>query len=58
MLFAYGAPTTNRTPDLMITNQLLYHLSYKGLFLVQFISEDFFETFVTDFIQQLRVLRE
>ena len=25
-----GAPTTTRTPDLMITNQLLYQLSYKG----------------------------
>ena len=30
MLFAYGAPTTTRTPDLLITNQLLYQLSYKG----------------------------
>ena len=53
-----GAPTTNRTPDLLLTRQLLYRLSYKGVFLVQFISEDFFETFVTNLIQQLRVLRE
>ena len=30
MLFAYGAPTKIRTPDLLITNQLLYQLSYKG----------------------------
>lgn len=26
-----GAGTRNRTPDLMITNQLLYQLSYAGL---------------------------
>jgi len=26
----YGAPTKIRTPDLLITNQLLYQLSYKG----------------------------
>ena len=26
----YGAPTMIRTPDLLITNQLLYQLSYKG----------------------------
>lgn len=25
-----GADKRNRTPDLMITNQLLYHLSYVG----------------------------
>jgi len=27
----YGARTTIRTPDLLITNQLLYRLSYEGL---------------------------
>ncbi len=26
----YGADTKNRTRDLLITNQLLYHLSYAG----------------------------
>ena len=26
-----GAGTRNRTPDLMITNQLLYQLSYAGI---------------------------
>ena len=31
----YGAPTTIRTPDLLITNQLLYQLSYKGKTLVE-----------------------
>ena len=25
---AYGAPRETRTPDPLITNQLLYHLSY------------------------------
>lgn len=27
----YGAPTRTRTADLLITNQLLYQLSYRGL---------------------------
>ena len=27
---AYGAPTRTRTADLLITNQLLYQLSYRG----------------------------
>ncbi len=27
---AYGAGTRNRTRDLLITSQLLYHLSYTG----------------------------
>ena len=26
----YGAPTRTRTADLLITNQLLYQLSYRG----------------------------
>ena len=34
----FGAPTRSRTADLLITNQLLYQLSYKGLmrFLIVF----------------------
>ena len=28
----YGAPTRTRTADLLITNQLLYQLSYRGTF--------------------------
>ena len=28
-----GAGEMNRTPDLLITNELLYRLSYTGLFL-------------------------
>ena len=28
--FTYCAEEVNRTPDLLITNQLLYHLSYSG----------------------------
>jgi hypothetical protein len=28
--FEYGAPTRTRTADLLITNQLLYQLSYRG----------------------------
>lgn len=27
----FGADTKNRTRDLLITNQLLYHLSYAGI---------------------------
>ena len=27
----FGAPETNRTPDLLSTKQLLYQLSYKGI---------------------------
>ncbi len=27
-----GAPTRTRTADLLITNQLLYQLSYRGIF--------------------------
>ena len=27
----YGAGTRNRTRDLLITSQLLYHLSYTGM---------------------------
>ena len=30
-LACHGAPTTIRTQDLLITNQLLYQLSYKGI---------------------------
>jgi hypothetical protein len=29
-LFGSGAPTRTRTADLLITNQLLYQLSYRG----------------------------
>ena len=29
-LLVYGAPTRTRTADLLITNQLLYQLSYRG----------------------------
>ena len=29
--FEYGAGTTNRTRDLLITSQLLYQLSYAGM---------------------------
>jgi len=29
-IYLYGAPTTNRTPDILITKQVLYQLSYKG----------------------------
>jgi hypothetical protein len=28
----FGAGEMNRTPDLLITNELLYRLSYTGLF--------------------------
>ena len=28
--YLYGAPTRTRTADLLITNQLLYQLSYRG----------------------------
>jgi hypothetical protein len=28
--FVHGAGETNRTPDLLITNELLYRLSYTG----------------------------
>jgi hypothetical protein len=31
-LFGFGAGTKSRTRDLLITNQLLYQLSYAGLF--------------------------
>ena len=30
----FGAPETNRTPDLLSTKQLLYQLSYKGIYLI------------------------
>ena len=30
-LVNYGAPTRTRTADLLITNQLLYQLSYRGI---------------------------
>ncbi len=30
-LVLYGAGTRNRTRDLLITSQLLYHLSYTGV---------------------------
>ena len=30
--FKIGAGEMNRTPDLLITNELLYRLSYTGLF--------------------------
>ena len=29
--FDFGAGEMNRTPDLLITNELLYRLSYTGL---------------------------
>ena len=29
--FKFGAGEMNRTPDLLITNELLYRLSYTGL---------------------------
>ncbi len=29
-LYIYGAGEMNRTPDLLITNELLYRLSYTG----------------------------
>lgn len=29
-MFENGAPTRTRTADLLITNQLLYQLSYRG----------------------------
>ena len=32
MLSAFGAGRENRTPDLMLTRQLLYLLSYTGMF--------------------------
>ncbi len=32
MIFKNGAPARIRTADLLITNQLLYQLSYKGIF--------------------------
>ena len=31
----YGASEGNRTPDLLITSQLLYQLSYAGVFCLQ-----------------------
>ena len=31
----YGAPTRTRTADLLITNQLLYQLSYRGVHLLE-----------------------
>ena len=31
--FEYGAGTTNRTRDLLITSQLLYQLSYAGKYI-------------------------
>ena len=31
LLFAYGAGEKSRTPDLRITNALLYQLSYTGI---------------------------
>ena len=30
-----GAPARSRTADLLITNQLLYQLSYKGIHLIK-----------------------
>ena len=30
-ILAHGAPTRTRTADLLITNQLLYQLSYRGI---------------------------
>ena len=30
VLFSFGAGEMNRTPDLLITNELLYRLSYTG----------------------------
>jgi hypothetical protein len=38
ILLSDGAPARSRTADLLITNQLLYQLSYKGFyFLDQFL---------------------
>ncbi len=34
-LFLLRAPGGIRTPDLLITSQLLYQLSYKGLIVMQ-----------------------
>ena len=31
ILLSNGAPARSRTADLLITNQLLYQLSYKGI---------------------------
>ncbi len=31
MAYIYGAGEVTRTPDLLITNQLLYQLSYSGI---------------------------
>ncbi len=36
----HGADKGNRTPDLRITNALLYQLSYTGLLLSTFIKND------------------
>jgi hypothetical protein len=33
ILLSDGAPARSRTADLLITNQLLYQLSYKGFLL-------------------------
>jgi hypothetical protein len=33
ILLSDGAPARSRTADLLITNQLLYQLSYKGMLL-------------------------
>ena len=32
--FSFGAGEMNRTPDLLITNELLYRLSYTGVSLI------------------------
>jgi hypothetical protein len=32
ILLSDGAPARSRTADLLITNQLLYQLSYKGIY--------------------------
>ena len=39
-LIKFGADKGNRTPDLRITNALLYQLSYTGLLLSTFIKND------------------
>ena len=30
VLFSFGAPAENRTPDTLIKSQVLYQLSYRG----------------------------
>ncbi len=41
--FLIGAGEMNRTPDLLITNELLYRLSYTGLYISGISMNSFFE---------------